>query len=116
MVEVEADKAKNLLTITFSGDLVPEEAKRYQEKVKASWPNCKTGFRLLTDLRRLATMDRACLPDVKNNDGFVQPERDLESRQNHSGFPRRTSASISCRCSTIATAFPSSHAKPRPKR
>ncbi|MGD0615647.1 MAG: hypothetical protein ABSA69_09435 [Verrucomicrobiota bacterium] len=67
MVEVEANKAKNLLTIRFSGDVVPEETQRSTGRLKALVAELKPGFRLLTDLRGLATMDRACLPDVKSN-------------------------------------------------
>ena len=67
MVKVEADKTKNLLTIRYSGSVVPEETRRSTERVKTLVAELKPGFRLLTDLSGLATMDVACLPHIKGN-------------------------------------------------
>jgi hypothetical protein len=67
MVEVEADKSKNLLTIRFTGNVVPEETRRSTERVRTLLAELHSGFHLLTDLAGLATMDPACLTDVKAN-------------------------------------------------
>jgi len=67
MVKVETDKTKNLLTIRFSGSVMAEETRRGMEKVKTLLSELKPGFRLLTDLSGLATMDLACLPHIKGN-------------------------------------------------
>jgi hypothetical protein len=65
MFEVKADKSKNLLIITFSLHFVPEEAKRYEDKVVTALAELETGFRLLTDLSRLDAMDLGCVPYIK---------------------------------------------------
>jgi hypothetical protein len=60
MFQVEADPAKNLLKISFSQHVGPEEAKSSVEKVKALLADLQPGFRLLTDLSGLESMDVAC--------------------------------------------------------
>ena len=92
MFEVVADKSKNLLIITFSLHLVPEEAKRYQEKVKVVVAELQTGFRLLTDLSRLDAMDLGCLPyienvmDLCNQKGISKIVRIIPDSQKDIGF------------------------------
>jgi anti-anti-sigma regulatory factor len=60
MIEVAADDSKKLLKISFSGQVAPEEAKSNVEKVKALLADLQPGFRLLTDLSGLESMDVAC--------------------------------------------------------
>jgi hypothetical protein len=60
MVQVAADKSRNLLTISYSQEVGLEEAKGCVEKVKTLLAEVKPGFRLLTDLSGLETMDVAC--------------------------------------------------------
>jgi hypothetical protein len=67
MVKVEADKAKNVLFMTFSGHVVPEEMKTGEERLKVLLTELKPGFRLLTDLTPLDSMDPACLAYVRRN-------------------------------------------------
>jgi len=67
MFKVEADKAKNLLIMTFSRHVSPEEMKNGNEKVGALVLELRPGFRLLTDLSGLESMDPACLAYIKNN-------------------------------------------------
>lgn len=67
MVEVEADKSKNLLTIRFSGKVLPAETQFSTGRIKALLADLRPGFQLLTDMAALASMDPACLADVKNN-------------------------------------------------
>ena len=67
MVKVEADKARNLLLMTFSGHVSPEEMKTGEEQVKTLMMDLQPGFRLLTDLTPLDSMDPACLVYVSRN-------------------------------------------------
>ena len=65
MIEVAADKSMNLLKISFAQHVGPEEAKSSVEKVKALLANWQPGFRLLTDLSGLESMDVACAIHVR---------------------------------------------------
>ena len=65
MVKAEADKAKNLLRITYGQHVGPEETKRCAEAVQLLVGDLQPGFRLLTDLSGLEAMDLACVPHIK---------------------------------------------------
>jgi len=65
MFQVEADKAKNLLKISYSRHVGPEDTKRVEEKIPALVADLRPGFRLLTDLSGLESMDLACVPYIK---------------------------------------------------
>jgi hypothetical protein len=65
MFKIEADKAANLLTISFAGTIGAEEIGRYEEQVKSLLAALGPGFRLLTDLTELEAMDLDCLPSIK---------------------------------------------------
>jgi hypothetical protein len=65
MFQVEVDKAKNLLRIIYSQHVGPEDTKRVEEQIPALVPNLRPGFRLLTDLSALESMDLACVPYIK---------------------------------------------------
>jgi|SRR5882672_784685 len=67
MLKVKADQAKNLLTMTFSGHVTPEEMKAEDEKIKTLLAGLQPGFRLLTDLTPLESMDPACRPYISRN-------------------------------------------------
>ncbi len=67
MFTIKADKAKNLLVMTFSQHVVAGELKRHEEKLKALVADLPAGFRLLSDLSGLESMDPACLPYIKTN-------------------------------------------------
>ena len=65
MFQVEADKSKNLLKISFSGHVDPDEAQRGGEQAAALLAGLQPGFQLLTDLSGLETMDFACARYIK---------------------------------------------------
>ena len=65
MFQVEVDKSKNLLKISYAQHVGPEDAQRVQEKIPTLLPDLQPGFRLLTDLSGLESMDLACVPYIK---------------------------------------------------
>ena len=65
MFQVEVDKSKNLLKINYAQHVGPEDTKGVEEKVPALLPDLRPGFRLLTDMSRLESMDLACVPYIK---------------------------------------------------
>jgi hypothetical protein len=65
MIQVESDKSKNILRITFSKNVEPDQARLYVETVKARIAELKPGFRLLTDLSGLSSMDARCAPYIE---------------------------------------------------
>ena len=65
MFEVDADKSSNLLKISFSGHVDPEQAARSVEKVRAFLAEMTEGFRLLTDMSGLDAMDIGCTPHIR---------------------------------------------------
>ena len=67
MFKVEADKPKNLLIMTFSGHVSSEDLKKQEEGVKTLLTELRPGFRLLTDLTPLESMDPGCLSYVSRN-------------------------------------------------
>jgi hypothetical protein len=67
MFKVEADKAKNLMIMTFSGHVHPEDLKKQEERVKALLAELQPGLRLLSDLTPLDSMDPGCLSYISRN-------------------------------------------------
>jgi anti-anti-sigma regulatory factor len=67
MIHLEADPSKNLLRITFSGYVAPDEAHANLEKVREALSNLALGFRLLADLSTLDAMDIACAEHLKTS-------------------------------------------------
>ena len=65
MFQVEADKAKNLLKISYTHHVGAEDTRRVEEKIPALVADLQPGFRLLTDLSGLETMELACVPYIK---------------------------------------------------
>jgi hypothetical protein len=65
MIQAKADKAKNLLRVTYAGRVGPKETKRAVENLQQLLADLAPGFRLLTDLSGLDEMDPACEPDMK---------------------------------------------------
>jgi predicted choloylglycine hydrolase len=65
MFQVEVDKAKNLLKIIYAQHVEPEDTKRVEEKIPTLLPDLRPGFRMLTDLSNLESMDLACVPYIK---------------------------------------------------
>ena len=65
MYEVDFDKTKNLLKFSYAQHVGPEDTKAVTEKTAALLPELRPGFRLLTDLSGLESMDVACLSDIR---------------------------------------------------
>ena len=65
MVRADLDQSANLLTISYGGRVEAQETRRYVSEVERLLPELKPGFRLLTDLSTLESMDVACVADIK---------------------------------------------------
>ena len=65
MVEAKSDKSKNLLKISYSGEVHPDELKIGAERIKMILSDLQPGFWLLTDLSKLELMDVACAVHIK---------------------------------------------------
>ena len=65
MFQVDVDKSKNLLKIIYAQHVGPEDTQRVEEAIPALAPELRPGFRLLTDLSGLESMDLACVPYIK---------------------------------------------------
>ena len=65
MVHADVDRSKNLLRIIYRGRVEAEETKRYLADITAMVAELKPGFRLLTDLSGLESMEVACVTDIK---------------------------------------------------
>src|SRR5437870_7874572 len=65
MVEVEIDKVRNLVVITFRGRVDLAEAQEGRQRVAAALEGMPPGFRLLTDLSGLDSMEYACAPEIE---------------------------------------------------
>ena len=64
MFQVQADKSRHLLRISFAQHVGPEETKSLFDKVEKLLPELQPGFALLSDLSGLETMDIACAPFI----------------------------------------------------
>lgn len=67
MFRIEADQTKKLLTMTFAQHVGPEELEKANAKLPALLDRLPSGFRLLSDLSKLKSMDPACLAYIKTN-------------------------------------------------
>jgi hypothetical protein len=65
MFEVTVDKSRNLLTVSYAGNVGLEEAKRGKERILALLGELQQGFRMLTDFRELSAMDLECAPLIE---------------------------------------------------
>ncbi len=65
MFRVEVDKSKNLLKICYAGHVTPAETKSVAKQVQPLLVELPPGFRLLTDLSGLESMDLTCVPDIR---------------------------------------------------
>jgi hypothetical protein len=65
MFQVEVDKSKNLLKIIYAQHVGPEDTQRVEERIPTRVPDLRPGFRLLTDLSDLESMDLACVPYIE---------------------------------------------------
>src|SRR5215471_4164211 len=67
MFRVDVDPAKKLLTMTFAGNVGPEELEKANAKLPSLLEQLSPGFRLLSDLSQLESMDPACLTPIKSS-------------------------------------------------
>ncbi len=65
MFQAEFDKARNLLKISYEQHVGPEDTKRGEEQLPSLLAEASPGFRLLTDLSDLESMDLSCVPYIK---------------------------------------------------
>ena len=65
MFEVQFDPAKNLLRIAFAGCVTAAEAKSSSEQLRQMIDSVPEGFRLLTDLSGLESMELQSAPFVE---------------------------------------------------
>ena len=66
MFQAEMDKTKNLLKISYAQDVGPEDTKRAEEQLPGLLADLRRGFRVLTDLSALESMDLACVPYIND--------------------------------------------------
>ena len=92
MFETGFDKAKNLLRMTFCGHVTADEAKQGTDELADLMAKFESGFRLLTDLSGLETMDADCVPyiresmDVLNKKGVAMVVRVIPDPRKDIGF------------------------------
>ena len=65
MFKVETDVKRNLMTITYSGNVEPVELVLGRSNLTAALTTVRPGFRLLTDLSGLIEMEYACATEVE---------------------------------------------------
>ena len=64
MIKVETDVERRLLTVTYCGRVVPSEFEPAMGEIREGLGKLQPGFRLLTDLSGLESMEYACAPLV----------------------------------------------------
>jgi hypothetical protein len=92
MIVVETDLQRNLLTVTYCGHVVPGDFGRAMGDLQAALAHLPPGFRLLTDLGGLESMDYACAPlidtvmDLTNARGVSEVVRIVPDPKKDIGF------------------------------
>lgn len=92
MVQVETDTVRNVLRIGFSQDVDEAQAQRCQGEIEAALREMQPGFRVLTDLSGLASMDIACaeairwIMDLCRHQGVAEIVRIISDPQEDIGF------------------------------
>jgi hypothetical protein len=65
MIRYEVDQSKNLLTISYVGEVRPDQVESGLAEIEAGLAQLQSGFRLLADLTDLQKMDVACAPLIE---------------------------------------------------
>lgn len=65
MFDLTADQSNRLVRLTYSGNVGPNQLKAGNERLKDLLKDMRPGFRLLTDLSALDSMDVACVPFIE---------------------------------------------------
>jgi len=68
MIEPRIDKPANQLRICFSGRVDVQETRRWRGKLQELLSELQPGFKLVTDLTELASMDPECAGEIR---GFM---------------------------------------------
>jgi hypothetical protein len=63
--EVDVDAPKNLIRVIYSQAVSSEDARLAAERFEQMLPQLKPGFRLLTNMTALDSMDPGCLPHIR---------------------------------------------------
>jgi hypothetical protein len=66
MILVTASATQRLLYFKFIGKVTAAEVSARMEETELAIAQFKAGFRLLSDLDELESMDEACVPDIGN--------------------------------------------------
>jgi hypothetical protein len=66
MFSVEAARSKRLMVISYAQHVTRDEAKEAFRQVQQILENFEPGFRVLTDLRWLVSMDAGAAPHIAN--------------------------------------------------
>jgi anti-anti-sigma regulatory factor len=66
MFTVKLDRSRNALTISYGGQVTPDEARLCAEEVRRAITILEPGFRLIVDLTELQSMAVACSPVLAN--------------------------------------------------
>jgi hypothetical protein len=70
-VSVTADPGRNLLHLSYAGDIRLKEIQRLEKDIEMAVTKMSQGFFLLTDFTDLNSMDLVCVPYIKKTmDGF----------------------------------------------
>jgi len=64
MFSVEASDAERLIKINWSGQVDLDEMRRYAEEIRVKASKMRPGFRVLTDMTDLESMDHAGAPYI----------------------------------------------------
>jgi hypothetical protein len=115
MIKTSIDKAKNLLSVNFTGRITVKDTNAGLDKLQSALARMQPGFRLLTDLSGLESMELDCAPhldmimDLCNRMGVVtvvrvipDPDKDIGMKiMSLFHYPRRVRIVT---CETMAEA------------
>ena len=65
MFKIEVEKGQNLLKISYSGATTAQEVQLCAQEVQLPLSELATGFRLLTDLTDLESMEAKAIPHIR---------------------------------------------------
>ena len=65
MIEIALDQSRNLMTVSFSKRVTPDETRSHIGNIRSALAQLQPGFQLLTDLSQLDAMDLGCAPDIE---------------------------------------------------
>jgi hypothetical protein len=64
MFKVDVDKEANLLSFHYAGQVGVAELQEREREIQLALADLQPGFRLLTDLTNLESMDLKCVPQI----------------------------------------------------